>query len=367
MNAVGILLAAGSAERMGFDKLTTPLCGRTAIERSADALIGGGVARLILTVSERTRSFIETLAFPVPHILVQGGATRRESVYHALRAAEGADVVCIHDAARCMTRPEDVRRCIESAAETGSGVAAAQATDTVLRRGADGAVHVVPRDETLLMQTPQCFRYNEILRAYEAGGVDATDDCTLYARAGHTPSFVLCTPDNFKLTAPSDWARAQRMLARYGTGYDTHRLVEGRKLILGGVEIPFEKGLLGHSDADVLTHAIMDALLGAAALGDIGALFPDTDPAYAGADSIVLLQRVVSLLQERGYAPAAVDATVIAQRPKLAPHVPHIRARLADALGLPNGSVSVKATTTEGMNDEGRGLCISAMAVATLQ
>ena len=371
MSAIGVLLCAGGSARMGFDKLTRPLCGRTAVERSADALIRGGVSRLVLAVSPETRAYADTLSFAVPHALTPGGATRRESVQRALLSLHAAedDIVCIHDAARCMVQPEDVRRCIESAARTGSGIAAAQATDTVLRRDAAqaGGVAVVPRDDVLLMQTPQCFRYGEILRAYGAADADATDDCTLYARAGYTPAFVLCTPDNFKLTAPADWARATRQFSRYGTGYDTHRLVEGRPLILGGVTIPFTKGLLGHSDADVLAHAVMDALLGAAALGDIGQRFPDSDPAYAGADSMQLLARVVNLLSENGFMPAAVDVTVIAERPKLLPHMPAIRQRLADALGLAVDCVSVKATTTEGMDDEGKGLCISAMAVATLR
>ena len=153
---------------------------------------------------------------------------------------------------------------------------------------------------------------------------------------------------------------------RIGHGYDVHRLVEGRKLILGGVEIPFEKGLLGHSDADVLAHAVMDALLGAAALGDIGKLFPDSDPAYAGADSLVLLRRVAEVLAEHGYRIGNVDATVLAQRPKLAPHIPEMRERLAAAMGIGPGQVSVKATTEEGLGFTGTGEGIAAHAVALI-
>ena len=153
---------------------------------------------------------------------------------------------------------------------------------------------------------------------------------------------------------------------RIGHGYDVHRLVEGRKLILGGVEIPFEKGLLGHSDADVLAHAIMDALLGAAALGDIGKLFPDSDPAYSGADSLVLLRRVAEVLAEHGYGIGNVDATVLAQRPKLAPYIPEMRERLAAAMGVGPGQVSVKATTEEGLGFTGTGEGIAAHAVALI-
>ena len=153
---------------------------------------------------------------------------------------------------------------------------------------------------------------------------------------------------------------------RIGHGYDVHRLVEGRKLILGGVEIPFEKGLLGHSDADVLAHAVMDALLGAAALGDIGKLFPDSDPAYSGADSLVLLRRVAEVLAEHGNGIGNVDATVLAQRPKLAPHIPEMRERLAAAMGVGPGQVSVKATTEEGLGFTGTGEGIAAHAVALI-
>lgn len=154
---------------------------------------------------------------------------------------------------------------------------------------------------------------------------------------------------------------------RIGHGYDVHRLVEGRKLILGGVDIPWEKGLLGHSDADVLTHALMDALLGAAALGDIGKLFPDNDPQYAGADSVELLRRVMQVLRANGYRVGNVDCTVIAQRPKLAPHIPAMREKLAAAMGVETGRVSVKATTEEGLGFSGEGLGIAAHAVALLE
>lgn len=154
---------------------------------------------------------------------------------------------------------------------------------------------------------------------------------------------------------------------RIGHGYDVHRLVEGRRLILGGVEIPYEKGLLGHSDADVLTHAVMDALLGAAALGDIGKHFPDSDPAYAGADSLALASHVATLLLKEGYRIENVDATILAQAPKLAPHIPLMREKLAAALGIPLSAVSVKATTEEGLGFTGEGLGIAAHAVCLLE
>ena len=366
---LGILLCAGSASRMGFDKMTTPIGGSTAVERSARALMAGGCTELLLTAGPETEPYLRTLTFSVPHRIVAGGVTRQDSVKAALAAAremagEG-DIAVIHDGARCMVTPEIVADCIESVRQKGSGIAAARATDTVLLEESEG-VSVIPRDRVLLMQTPQCFYLTDIWEAYEKARGAATDDCTLYAASGKKPAFVLGTQDNFKLTTPADWRRAERLTAfpRFGTGYDTHRLVENRRLVLGGVEIPYEKGLLGHSDADVLLHAIMDALLGAVALGDIGQHFPDQDPAYQDADSRKLLEKCRELLLQNGYVPCQVDATILAQRPKLAPYIPRMRENIAITLGLDVSAVSVKATTTEGMNDEGKGLCISTMATA---
>ena len=367
MTSVGILLCAGSAARMGFEKLTAPLGGQTAIVRAAEALIAGGVDKLVVTTGPATRAYIEGLAFAVPHTLAEGGETRTDSVRRALAAAEG-DIALIHDAARCFVTPQLVRQCLHSAIRFGSGVAAIKATDTALMEAeSGGGVTVVPRERLWLMQTPQAFRLADIRAAYERRDIEATDDATLFAAAGHSLHFVESTADNFKLTRPEDWARAQRIAMRYGTGFDTHRLIKGRQLILGGVTIPFDKGLDGHSDADVLVHAVMDALLGAAALGDIGQHFPDSDNTYKQADSMLLLKQVAARLQASGFTPAHIDATIIAQQPKLAPYREQMRANIAAALELPIGAVSVKATTTEGMNDEGRGLCISAQAVASLQ
>lgn len=368
---VGILLCAGGSTRMGFDKLLTPIAGKTAIERSLEALLRGGVERIVFAVSPSSKAFVTSLAVPVPSDIVSGGATRAESVKHALeflRLHQGAEIVAIHDAARCMVPPSAVRESIESARQYGSGVVAAKAADTTMLIGSDGIPVPLERDRLVRMQTPQTFRFDEILRAYEGDLTKATDDCSLYLAAGYVPHFVFVTGEavNQKLTSVEDWQLALATYAHFGTGFDTHRLVEGRKLILGGVEIPFEKGLLGHSDADVLTHAIIDALLGAASLGDIGRHFPDTDPAYKGADSLELLKETARMIRLTGYSIGHIDATVIAQRPKLAPYWQSMRTRLAEALELERSAVSLKATTTEGMNDEGKGLCISASAVASL-
>ena len=365
---VGILLCAGGSTRMGFDKLLTPIAGKTAIERSLAALISGGAEEIVFTVSPATRGFVESLACPVPHKIVDGGQTRAESVKHALDSIERAEIVAIHDAARCMVSPETVRESILSARTFGSGVVAGKVTDTIVQLDESG-VTTLDRSRLIRMQTPQTFLFDQIKRAYDTGDLSVvTDDCALYIAAGYKPRFVFTEGEaaNQKLTTGADWQLALASYARFGTGYDTHRLVEGRKLILGGVEIPFEKGLLGHSDADVLTHAIIDALLGAAGLGDIGRLFPDTDAAYKGADSIALLQEVVRRLEENRLRVSHVDATVICERPKIKPHAAAMQVRLAEAMHVSPDAVSIKATTTEGMNDEGRGLCISASAIASV-
>ena len=365
---VAILLCAGGSVRMGFDKLLAPIAGKNAIERSMEALIAGGAEAVVFAVSPATRSFVESLACPVPSQIVSGGETRAESVFNALNAIQSAEIVAIHDAARCMVSPETVRASITSARQFGSGVVAGKVTDTIMQFS-DESVLPLDRSKLIRMQTPQTFQFGRIQAAYEAGDRSSvTDDCALYLAAGYQPKFVLTEGEaaNQKLTTTADWQQALATYAHFGTGFDTHRLVEGRKLILGGVELPFEKGLLGHSDADVLTHAIIDALLGAAGLGDIGRLFPDSDAAYAGADSVELLREVVRRIEAIGLRVAHVDATVVCERPKIKPHAVQMQRRLADAMHVLPEFVSVKATTTEGMNDEGRGVCISASAIASL-
>ena len=364
----GILLCAGSATRMGFDKLLTPIGGRCAVERSIELLTLGGCETLVLVCSERNESAIAAFDCPVPRVLVRGGATRTDSVRNGLQALKDAEIVVIHDAARCFTPSDCVAASIESAKQFGSGVLALPVADTVVRT--DGETYeTLDRTNVYRTQTPQTFRFDEIRRAYE-GASGATDDAALYAKRIGTPHLVAGSELARKLTAPDDWAWAKKLCQAYpkiGTGFDTHRLIEGRRLILGGVLIPYEKGLLGHSDADVLIHAIIDAILGAAALGDIGKLFPDSDDSYKDIDSRELLRRVVKMVQLRDMEIGSIDATVLCQRPKLRPHIDRMRQNLANDLQLPTDRVSVKATTTEGMNDEGRGLCISAQAIALLR
>ena len=365
---IGILLCGGSSERMGFNKLTAPMGGQTALERSAALLADGGCDRLVIAVAEDTRPAAEALTLPVLVTLCEGGETRGASVLNALRAAQGGagDIAVIHDAARCFQTKAAVRAAIASAIANGSGVSSLPMADSVFETDTQ-----TPLDRSKLVrtQTPQAFRFKEILSAYEqAGDRVATDDAALYAKFIGSPTFTPGSERGRKLTTREDWDWARALCARprTGTGFDTHVLGEGRKLILGGVEIPFEKGLIAHSDGDVLLHALMDALLGAASMGDIGHLFPDRDPRYKDISSRVLLREVAKRLKEQGFTVTHADVMVICQRPKLAPYFPQAIRNIARDLDVPEDRISLKATTTEGMNDEGKGLCISAQAAANI-
>ena len=257
----------------------------------------------------------------------------------------------------------------------GAAAPAVAVKDTI-KIANDGAVVQTPdRAALFAVQTPQCFCRNLYWKALEAVQGEkvhlVTDDCSLFELTGRPVHLTQGDYANLKITTKEDLPAAAQNKGentmRIGHGYDVHRLVEGRKLIMGGVTIPYEKGLLGHSDADVLLHAVSDALLGAAALGDIGKHFPDTDPRYEGADSLMLLREVGRLLDETGYTVGNIDATVLCQAPKLAPHIPAMRQNIANALGLALDDVSVKATTEEHLGFTGEGLGIAAHAVALIE
>ncbi len=309
--------------------------------------------------------------------IVDGGARRQDSVRAGLAGlSPSVSTILIHDAARPFATRELVERVLEAARETGAAVPAVPVPDTVKREEAGEVVATLDRSVLRLAQTPQGFGRDVLERAYGAiGESDVTDDASAVELAGGRVTIVDGDPANRKITCAADLEAARVMAgagtglgnSRVGFGTDWHRLVEGRRLVLGGIEIPFDKGLLGHSDADVLTHAVCDALLGAAAAGDIGRHFPPDDPAYRDASSIGLLEQVVKIVRGVGLEPAAIDAVVVAEAPKLAPHIPGMRERLSLATGLPVEAVSVKATTSEGLGPEGEGLAISATAVAVLR
>jgi 2-C-methyl-D-erythritol 4-phosphate cytidylyltransferase/2-C-methyl-D-erythritol 2,4-cyclodiphosphate synthase len=251
-------------------------------------------------------------------------------------------------------------------------VPAVPARDTVKRLNLERRIvrETIAREEIWLAQTPQGFRRHVLAAAMAGGATDATDEASLAERAGHPVRVVDGDEQNMKITTPGDLESARARLspaARVGTGYDLHRLVEGRPLCLAGVIVQFDRGPLGHSDGDVLCHAITDAVLGAAAAGDIGQHFSNTDPRWKDAPGLELLQLAVAIVRERGFHVTGVDATVILERPKIAPFLPEIRAHLARALGCELDAVSVKGKTNEGVDAVGRGEAIAAHALAVLR
>ena len=329
------------------------------------------------------------LRLPSPPLVIPGGDSRPESVRAGLEALAGdpPEVVAIQDAARPFLTVGLLEETLRVAAEHGAALAATPLTDTLKRAGDLGGLESPPHADNLLVtgtppraglwraQTPQAFRWELIREAHRqaaAGGLEATDDAMLVEARGQAVRICPASAYNIKVTTAEDLAMAERLLAgggevRVGHGYDLHRLAEGRALVLGGVQVPYERGLLGHSDGDAVCHALADALLGAAALGDIGAHFPDTDPQYAGADSALLLAEVARRVAAAGCAVVNCDVTVQAQAPRLRPYVEAMRARLAEALGVEMGRVSVKATTMEGLGPIGEGAAIAAHAVAVVR
>ena len=365
-----ILVAAGASRRMGFDKLTADLGGKTVLQRSIEAFDAHPDVTELILVAGENRPWVEQLAARCrkPVQVVRGGSTRAQSVRSGVMAAKG-ELLAIHDAARPFVSEQVITCALQAAARCGAAAPAVAVKDTIklVKHGEQTVVECTPpREDLMAVQTPQCFDRALYLQCLEKVHSDTvTDDCSLFEQAGCRVELTPGDYENYKITTPEDLRGEKKM--RIGHGYDVHQLVEGRKLILGGVEIPYEKGLLGHSDADVLAHAVMDALLGAAALGDIGKHFPDTDPAYAGADSGRLLDHVVSLLEQKGYAVGNVDVTIICQRPKLKDYIEQMRENVAAHLKVDPDCVNVKATTTEKLGFEGEGLGISSHAVACIE
>jgi 2-C-methyl-D-erythritol 4-phosphate cytidylyltransferase / 2-C-methyl-D-erythritol 2,4-cyclodiphosphate synthase len=375
-----IIAAGGRGSRVGagLPKQLLAISGVPILQRSVEAFLDHGLVNEVIVALPP-----EILAAPPPYLasrhkpvsLVEGGARRQDSVALAFaHVSPEADVVVVHDAARPLVSPGLIDRTLAAAVEHGAALAALRATDTVKRAGADGLViETVPRDQVYLAQTPQAFHV-DVLRMALSSGMEATDEATLVERAGFPVRLVEGDPRNVKITTAADMSLAERLMTdgglmgiRVGNGYDLHRLVAGRPLVLGGVTIPFELGLAGHSDADVVCHAVTDAVLGAAALGDIGQHFPDTDPRWKDADSMKLLAHASALVREAGWTVTNVDVVVIAERPKLLPVVPQIRENLAAALHCGVEQVSVKGKTNEGVDATGAGQAIAAHAVALLQ
>lgn len=371
---VGILLAAGSSTRMGENKLLLRIGAKTVLQRSMEAMQRSGIfSRMLIVCREEDVERIDALARAIfdDYELIPGGNERQYSVANALAAAGDADVALVHDAARCFAEPQLFIDCAKAAAEFGAAAAGVHTHDTI-KTEQDGVITgTLDRDHIVTIQTPQAARLDILRQAHKQAAVDGflgTDESVLLERMGVEVRLVEASKNNIKITTQEDIMAGQNIAGarmRCGTGYDAHRLAPGLPLFLGGVKIPYTHGLSGHSDADVLIHAVIDALLGAAAAGDIGHHFPMTET-YRGISSVKLLERTREIVAEKGYAIINVDATIVMQKPRLAPYVPQMRKNIAEALCIDIEAVSVKATTTEGMGFEGMQQGVSSMAVAML-
>jgi 2-C-methyl-D-erythritol 4-phosphate cytidylyltransferase/2-C-methyl-D-erythritol 2,4-cyclodiphosphate synthase len=418
-----VVVAAGRGERLGApEKILLPLAGRPMLAWSLAALERAeAIGAVVVVAGAHTREAVLGLVreegFAKVGAVVTGGERRQDSVAAGLAALpDGIEIVVIHDGARPLAALELFDRVARTAAASGAAIAAAPVADTLKRVTGGEISATVDRGGLWAAQTPQAFRLETLRRAMAAHPEETvTDEATLCEVAGIPVTVVPAPVANLKITHPEDVAIAEALLrarherqspgvaaaggviatneatrgagevgargetsffagaqhdapsvVRVGIGYDAHRFAAGRRLLLGGVQIPHERGLAGHSDADVLLHAIADAVLGAAALGDIGQHFPPHDERFRDADSQELLREAVRLARAAGWAPANVDSTLLAEAPRLGPHVPAMRERIAACLGLSPDAIGVKATTNEGMGAIGRGEGIAALATVTL-
>lgn len=361
----------------GRPKQLLEVAGRSLLQHSVALLDAHpAVQELVVVLPDALVGDAAALVGPTqrPCRAVAGGARRQDSVRLGVAAASSAaELVLIHDAARPFASADLVDRVIAAAATTGAAIPALACRDTVKRRALDSGLvrESVPRAEVWLAQTPQGFRRDvwAVIGPLGAGGREATDESMLAEWAGVPVMIVEGDERNVKITTPDDLAKARAQAdaaPRVGTGYDLHRLVDGRTLVLAGIVLPFERGPLGHSDGDVLCHALTDAMLGAAGQGDIGRHFPNTDPAWKDAAGLDLLARAVAIVAGVGYVPASADVTIILERPKLSPVVDAMREKVAAVLGVPMSAVSIKGKTNEGVDAVGRGEAIAAHAVAVL-
>lgn len=367
---IAIIVAAGRGKRLGssLPKQFLKVRGRTILEMSVEAFEQNKyVDEIFVAANADYCELTEKLCrgFSKLKKIVAGGAERQDSVRAALDCLRGENgIVLVHDAARPFVSEAVINAVIEGTADFGAAIPTVPAKDTI--RQVDGTGSRTLQRETLAcVQTPQGFRISLIKHAFEkaqAEGFLGTDDASLVERMGINISMVQGEDANRKITTREDLETEMRI----GTGYDVHRLVEGRPLVLCGEQIPYEKGLLGHSDADVALHALMDAMLGAAGLGDIGKHFPDTDERYRGISSMKLLQKTAELLREAGYFLGNADITIIAQRPKIAGYIPKMRANIAEIINCDENKINIKGTTTEKLGFVGREEGIASEAVCIL-
>jgi 2-C-methyl-D-erythritol 4-phosphate cytidylyltransferase/2-C-methyl-D-erythritol 2,4-cyclodiphosphate synthase len=373
MRIAAILVAAGSGSRFGAErpKQFLTLAGKPVIRHAAEAL----ATHVSLLQPVGDAEPIEAALLGVPFCLpvIAGGATRQDSVRAGLEALApfAPDVVLVHDAARPVIPAGTIPALLAALKEFPGAIPAAPVADTLKRVVRGVITETVPRAGLFRAQTPQAFRFQTLLAAHRSGLTGATDDASLLEAAGETVEVVPGSDDNVKLTYPDDLLRLERIMAvtlipRVGTGFDVHVLEAGRPLFLCGVNVPHEKGLAGHSDADAGIHALCDAIYGALAEGDIGRHFPPNEAAWKDADSARFLTHAAERIAARGGRLVNADVTLICERPKITPYAPAMIARLAGLLGAEPGRISVKATTTERLGFTGRGEGIAAQAVVSI-
>ena len=377
---VALLVAAGRGSRFsgGPPKQYAPLGGRLVLRHSLERFARHpriDAVRAVIHPDDRALYDQAALGLDLTEP-IGGGATRQESVRRGLESLEQIEpeAVLIHDGARPFVSAGVIDRVLDGLGAAAGAVAALPVTDTLKRGGAGLIQATVERGGLWRAQTPQGFRYAEILAAHRAAaGAELTDDAAVAEQANLSVALVKGAPENIKLTTQDDLARAERWLAggqdetHVGQGFDVHRFAAGDHVMLCGVRIPHEKGLAGHSDADVGLHALTDAILGALGAGDIGSHFPPSEARWRDADSALFVRRARELVVRRGGRIGHVDVTLICERPKIGPHREAMVARIAELLEIAPGQVSVKATTTEGLGFTGRGEGIAAQAAATLR
>jgi 2-C-methyl-D-erythritol 4-phosphate cytidylyltransferase / 2-C-methyl-D-erythritol 2,4-cyclodiphosphate synthase len=380
VRTTAIIVAAGKGERAGSDipKQFRHIAGKTVIRHALDRLRAHPrIDHTIIIIAPGQQDQLAAALGPsAPDMVIEGGVERQNSVHNGLKAAQslGAECVLIHDAARPFV-PHIVIDALLDALQVHDGaIPALPVVDTLTRAEMTGALgETVARDGLFKVQTPQAFSLSTIMTSHSAwtGGA-ATDDAQMARNAGFSVAIIPGDPMLEKLTVCEDFDRmeaqlAQAMICRTAMGYDVHRLAEGEELWLGGILVPHDKGLSGHSDADVVLHALTDALLGTIAAGDIGAHFPPSDPKWRGARSSQFVQHAQRLIIARGGIIDHVDLTIICEAPKIGPHREAMRSAIAEMLNISPDSISVKATTTEGLGFTGRGEGIAAQAVASVR
>ena len=376
-----VIVAAGSGSRLGRaePKALVPIGGRPLLAWTLESAVGVSFSRIVVAAPPERLDDVARIAGPRIRV-VAGGATRSASVRAGVRALapEDGDVVAVHDAARPLVTAEEFRAVLEAAERLGAAAAATPAVDTIKRASGGRVVETLDRREIFGAATPQAFRWDLLRRALDSGA-DATDEAALCEAAGIPVTLVPVSRLAFKITTPEDLELAEAILAarrrrgeapamttRVGIGFDAHPFAAGRELRLGGVAVPHEAGLEGHSDGDALLHALTDAILGAAALGTIGDHFPPSDPQWKNADSATFVTRAVALALGRGLAVGNVDAVVVAEAPRIAPHAARIRTRVAEILGVAEDAVSVRGTSSNGLGFTGRGEGLAANVIVLL-